>query len=197
MLTTPTEGPQSGVPVRCRRNRRRFAWGRNARLSASAIDLQVIAGAPAGVVRGLPRWQSMRMPDYSLFGDEHVRQYEATSGKIGHDWNNTSCLVLHTIGRKSGETKKFPLIYGRDGNNYLLIASKGGAPDHPGWYKNLLAHPDVKIQVWDKVIPVRARTATAEEKKRVWLIMTAQWPDYDKYQAGTKRDIPVVMLTPR
>jgi deazaflavin-dependent oxidoreductase (nitroreductase family) len=121
----------------------------------------------------------MSMPDYSLFGDEHVRQYEATGGKTGHDWNNTSCLVLHTIGRKSGETKKFPLIYGRDGNNYLLVASKGGAPDHPGWYKNLLAHPDVKIQVWDKLIPVRARTATAEEKKRVWPIMTAQWPDYE------------------
>ena len=139
----------------------------------------------------------MPMPDYSLFGNEHVRQYEATGGKTGHDWNNTSVLVLHTIGRKSGETKKFPLIYGRDGSNYLIVASKGGAPDHPGWYKNLLAHPDVKIQVWDKVIPVRARTATAEEKKRVWPIMTAQWPEYDTYQAGTKRDIPVVLLTPR
>jgi hypothetical protein len=66
----------------------------------------------------------MSMPDYSLFGDEHVRQYEATGGKTGHDWNNTSCLVLHTIGRKSGETKKFPLIYGRDGNNYLVVASR-------------------------------------------------------------------------
>ena len=82
------------------------------------------------------------MPDYGLFGDEHVRQYEATGGKVGHDWNNTSCLVLHTIGRKSGETKKFPLIYGRDGNNYLIVASKGGAPDDPGWYENLLGHPD-------------------------------------------------------
>jgi deazaflavin-dependent oxidoreductase (nitroreductase family) len=150
-----------------------------------------------GLARGLPTWHSMPMPDYSLFGDEHVRQYEATGGKTGHDWNNTSCLVLHTIGRKSGATKKFPLIYGRDGNNYLIVASKGGAPDDPGWYKNLLAHPDVKIQVWDKVIAVRARKATAEEKKRVWPIMTAQWPDYDKYQAGTKRDIPVVFLTPR
>jgi deazaflavin-dependent oxidoreductase (nitroreductase family) len=137
------------------------------------------------------------MPDFSLFGDEHVRQYEATGGKTGHDWNSTSVLVLHTIGRKSGETKKFPLIYGREGNTYLIVASKGGAPDHPGWYKNLLAHPDVKIQVWDKVIEVRARTATAEEKKRVWPIMTKEWPDYDKYQAGTKRDIPVILLTPR
>lgn len=64
-------------------------------------------------------------------------------------------------------------------------------------YKNLLAHPDVKIQVWDKVIPVRARTATTEERKRVWPIMTAHWPDYDTYQAGTRREIPVVLLTPR
>ena len=83
----------------------------------------------------------MPMTDYSLFGDEHVRQYEATGGKIGHDWNNTSVLVLHTIGRKSGGTKKFPLIYGRDGNNYLIVASKGGAPDHPGWYKTCLPTP--------------------------------------------------------
>jgi len=137
------------------------------------------------------------MPDYSLFGDEHVRQYEATGGKVGHDWNGATCLVLHTVGRKSGETRKFPLIYGRDGDDYLVVASKGGAPDHPGWYKNLLAHGDVKIQVRDKVIPVRARTATAAEKKRLWPIMTGQWPPYDTYQAGTKRDIPVVVLSPR
>ena len=153
--------------------------------------------SPAGIPGPPPTWHPTRMPDYSLFGDEHVRQYEATGGKVGHDWNAASCLVLHAIGRKSGETRKFPLIYGRDGNDYLVVASKGGAPDHPGWYKNLLAHPDVKIQVWDKVIPVRARTATAGEKKRLWPIMTAQWPPYDDYQSGTKRDIPVVVLTPR
>jgi deazaflavin-dependent oxidoreductase (nitroreductase family) len=106
-------------------------------------------------------------------------------------------LILHTTGRKSGRTRKSPLIYGRDGDRYVVVASKGGAPENPGWYENLLAHPDVKIQVLDKVIPVHAHTATAEEKKRVWPIMTAEWPDYDDYQAGTKRDIPVVLLTPR
>ena len=137
------------------------------------------------------------MPDFSLFGDEHVRQYEATGGKVGHDWNDTSCLILHTTGRKSGKTRKFPLIYGRDGEDYVLIASKGGAPEHPGWYENLLAHPDVKIQVWDEVIPVTARTGTAEDKKRVWPMMAKQWPGYDDYQRGTKRDIPVVLLRPR
>jgi proline iminopeptidase len=86
------------------------------------------------------------MPDYSLFGDEHVRQYETTGGKVGHDWNGAACLILHTIGRKSGETRKFPLIYGRDGDDYVLVASKGGAPENPGWYRNLVAHPDVKIR---------------------------------------------------
>jgi len=137
------------------------------------------------------------MPDYSLFGNEHVRQYEATNGKVGHDWNGTSCLILHTIGRKSGQTRKFALIYGKDGQDYVLIASKGGAPDNPGWYENLVAHPDVKIQVWGDVIPVTARTGTAEDKKRVWPMMAKQWPDYDNYQAGSSRDIPVVLLRPR
>ncbi len=68
------------------------------------------------------------MPDYSLFGDEHVRQYEATGGKVGHDWNGTSCLILHTRGRKSGAIRKIPLIYGRDGEDSVLVASKGCAP---------------------------------------------------------------------
>jgi deazaflavin-dependent oxidoreductase (nitroreductase family) len=137
------------------------------------------------------------MPDYSLFGDEHVRQYEATGGKVGHDWNGTSCLILHTKGRKSGKTRKFPLIYGRDGDDYVLVASKGGAPENPGWYENLVANPNAEIQVRDEVIPVVASTGSAEDKKRVWPVMTAQWPDYDKYQAGTPRDIPVVLLRRR
>src|SRR5262245_21717616 len=152
---------------------------------------------PGGIASPVQPWQSPRMPDYSLFGDEHVRQYEATGGKVGHDWNGTTCLILHTTGRKSGETRKYPLIYGRDGDNYVLVASKGGAPGDPGWYKNLVAHPDVRIQVRDKVLSVRARTGTPADKRRVWPIMTKQWPDYDKYQAGTKRDIPVVLLSPR
>ena len=93
-----------------------------------------------------------------MFGDEHVRKYEETGGKIGHDWNGASCLILRTIGSKTGKTRKFPLIYGVDGKDYVIVASKGGAPENPGWYGNLVKHPDVEIQVRDKVIPVRART---------------------------------------
>jgi deazaflavin-dependent oxidoreductase (nitroreductase family) len=137
------------------------------------------------------------MPDFSLFGAEHVKQYEATGGKVGHDWNGASCLILRTIGRKSGEVRKFPLIYGRDGNHYVVVASKGGAPEHPGWYLNLLAHPNIEIQVRDQVLPVTARTGTPEDKARVWKTMTAQWPQYDDYQAKTEREIPVVILSPR
>jgi deazaflavin-dependent oxidoreductase (nitroreductase family) len=137
------------------------------------------------------------MPDYSLFGDEHVRKYEETGGKVGHDWNDASCLILRTIGSKTGKTRKFPLIYGVDGKNYVIVASKGGAPENPGWYGNLVKHPDVEIQVRDKVIEVRARTATPAEKARVWPIMLKQWPPYDEYQKKTPRDIPVVILSPR
>ncbi|MET0388114.1 MAG: nitroreductase family deazaflavin-dependent oxidoreductase [Polyangiales bacterium] len=137
------------------------------------------------------------MPDFSLFGSEHVRQYEATGGKVGHAWNGTHCLILHTVGRKTGETRKFPLIYGRDGGDYVIVASKGGAPEHPGWYQNLLAHADVTIQVLDKLIPVTARTANAEERARTWPVMAKEWPDYDNYQKKTTREIPVVLLHPR
>ena len=147
----------------------------------------------------MARWRGnvRGMPDYSLFGDEHVRQYEATGGKVGHDWNGTGCLILRATGRKSGQVRKFPLIYGRDGDDYVLVASKGGYPQNPGWYENLVVHPDVEIQVWDQVIPVTARTGTAEDKRRVWPMMTKLWPDYDNYQSGTKRDIPVVLLRRR
>lgn len=137
------------------------------------------------------------MPDFSLFGDEHVRTYEKTNGQTGHAWNDTKILILRAKGRSSGELRKAPLIYGRDGDDYLIVASKGGASDHPGWYKNLLAEPDVEIQVLGDVLPVRARTASAQEKARLWPVMTKEWPAYDKYQSSTTRDIPLVILTKR
>lgn len=137
------------------------------------------------------------MPDFSLFGAEHIAQYEATGGKVGHDWNGTDCLILRVKGRKTGQLRKFALIYGRDGDDYVLVASKGGYPKNPGWYENLVANPDCEIQVWDKVIPVTARTGSADDKKRVWPAMVQVWPDYDNYQAGSPRDIPVVLLRPR
>ncbi len=136
-------------------------------------------------------------PDVSLIGDEHVRRYEETDGAVGYEWNGATCLVLTTIGRKTGETRKFALICGQDGDNYLVVASKGGAPAHPGWYLNVSANPEVTVQVRGEKFAARARTATAEEKPRLWKIMTDVWPNYDVYTTRTTRDIPVVVLEPR
>ena len=136
--------------------------------------------------------------DYSLMGDEHIAQYEATDGEAGYLWNGATCLVLHTKGRKSGELRKFPLIFGERGDDIILVASKGGAPEHPGWYLNLLAHPDdASVQIKADVIPVRARTAEGDERQALWDLMLEQWPDYDGYQANTDREIPVVVLERR
>jgi deazaflavin-dependent oxidoreductase (nitroreductase family) len=136
-------------------------------------------------------------PDVSLIGDEHVRRYEETEGAVGYEWNGATCLVLTTIGRKTGKTRKFALICGQDGDNYLVVASKGGAPTHPGWYLNVSANPEVTVQVRAEKFAARARTATAEEKPRLWKIMTDVWPNYDVYTTRTTRDIPVVVLEPR
>lgn len=135
-------------------------------------------------------------PNLGLLGDEHVRRYEETEGRVGHEWNGATCLVLTTTGRRSGERRKVPLIYGRDGDRYLVVASLGGAPRHPKWYLNLAEHPDVELQVLGDHFAARARTASADEKPRLWKIMTEVWPNYDAYQERTDRSIPVVVLEP-
>ncbi|MFB4275562.1 nitroreductase family deazaflavin-dependent oxidoreductase [Nonomuraea sp. MTCD27] len=129
-----------------------------------------------------------------LYGKEHVRRYQETDGAEGHDWNNTVVLLLTTKGRKSGRPFTTPLIYQRFGDDYLVVASKGGDPDHPQWYKNLQAAPDVEVQVKGDKFKARARTAGPEEKPEMWRVMAATWPDYDEYQQKTDREIPVVVL---
>ena len=129
-----------------------------------------------------------------LFGQEHIDRYLATGGEEGHDWQGTQTLILTTVGRRSGRPRQHPLIYGRHGDDYLVVASKGGAPQHPAWYLNLEADPDVEIQVRADKLHARAHTATPEEKAELWPIMTKDWPAYDDYQQKTERDIPVVVL---
>ena len=136
-------------------------------------------------------------PDISLLGDEHIRRYRETDGEEGYLWNGATALLLTTTGRKTGESRTSPLIFARDGDDYLVVASMGGAPQHPSWYLNITANPDAEIQVKGDVIPVRARTASDEEKPRLWKVVTAQWPNYDVYQTRTNRVIPLVVLTPR
>jgi len=90
--------------------------------------------------------------------------------------------------------RRTALIYGRDGDRYLVVASRGGAPAHPHWYRNLVAEPNVRVQVAAETFLARARTATPEEKQDLWAIMVAIWPAYDEYQTRTQREIPVVIL---
>jgi len=136
-------------------------------------------------------------PDLSLSGAEHVTRYRETNGEVGYVWNGATILLLTSTGRRSGEKRTHALIYTRDGEDYLIVASMGGMPKHPQWYLNLQANPEAEIQVRDEVIPVTARTAIEQEKPRLWQIVTAQWPNYDTYQARTDREIPVVVLSPR
>jgi deazaflavin-dependent oxidoreductase (nitroreductase family) len=127
---------------------------------------------------------------------DHIRRYVATDGRDGHEWRGVPTLLLTTRGRSSGKLRRTALIYGRDGDRYLVVASQGGAPRHPSWYLNLVANPDVHLQVGADRFLARARPATAEEKPELWRTMASIWPDYHAYQARTDRDIPVVILEP-
>ena len=132
-----------------------------------------------------------------LFGAEHVRVYRETGGEQGYHWRGATILLLSTTGRRSGEQRTTPLIHRTDGDGWVIVASKGGAPDNPYWYKNLEADPDVTIEVEAEQIPVRAHAAEGSERDRLWRLMTEVWPAYDDYQKRTSREIPVVVLERR
>jgi deazaflavin-dependent oxidoreductase (nitroreductase family) len=142
------------------------------------------------------------LPDWML---EHANRYLASGGTDGHMYKVTlpqhgeitaPALLLTTTGRKSGDKFIFPLFYGTEGGSYFVIASKGGAPQHPGWYRNILANPDVDVQVGTKKMKARARTTAGEERLRLWKKALEFWPPYADYQLKTDREIPVVVLDP-
>jgi len=125
---------------------------------------------------------------------EHARRYIESGGTDGHIWEGVPTLLLTTTGRRSGQPRTTPLFYGRDGDRYLVVASRGGAPQHPAWYENLTARPDVRVQVMAERFAARARTASKAEKPALWKTMAAIWPAYEDYQARTAREIPVVVI---
>jgi deazaflavin-dependent oxidoreductase (nitroreductase family) len=135
-------------------------------------------------------------PDLTLVGEEHVRRYQETDGEVGHLWNGVPTLVLTTTGRKSGEQRNSAMIYGKDGDSYVVIASQGGMPTHPNWYHNLSAEPHVQVQAGATKTAAVARTAEGDERDRLWKLMTGIWPNFDTYQTRTDRVIPVVVLEP-
>jgi deazaflavin-dependent oxidoreductase (nitroreductase family) len=124
----------------------------------------------------------------------HAKRYIETNGEDGHIWEGVPTLLLTTTGRRSGKSYITPLIYGEDAGRYIIVASRGGAPEHPQWYQNLVANPDVQVQVRADRFPARARTATPEEKPALWKLMARIWPSYNDYQMRTTREIPVVIL---
>ena len=139
-----------------------------------------------------------RAPDLTLLGDDHIRAYQETGGEVGFLWNGAPTLLLYSTGRKTGQPRTHALIFARDGDDYLIVASMGGAPRHPQWYLNLVASPEAEIQVRAQRLAVTARTAQSPgERARLWKIVTGVWPNYDAYQARTDREIPVVVLSAR
>jgi deazaflavin-dependent oxidoreductase (nitroreductase family) len=136
---------------------------------------------------------------------EHAERYISSGGTDGHMYRisqpdrpemTVPSLLLTTTGRKSGERFVFPLFYGKVGGSYFVVASKGGAPEHPGWYRNILADPEVEVQVGTVTTKARARTAAGEERARLWREALEFWPPYADYQRKTEREIPVVVLDP-
>jgi proline iminopeptidase len=142
------------------------------------------------------------LPDWMV---KHANRYLESGGNDGHLYKMTPpgrpemtvpSLLLTTTGRKSGEKFIFPLFYGEAGDGWFVIASKGGAPQHPGWYRNLVENPEVEVQVGTAKMRARARTARGEERARLWRKALEFWPPYADYQEKTTREIPVVVLEP-
>lgn len=147
----------------------------------------------AKIEPGTPGWQQ-----------RHVEFYLQTDGAEGHtvDFGQpgvpaANCLLLQTTGRKSGTPKTTPLIYGKDGNGFVVVASRGGAPTHPAWFLNLRDTPGVRFQVLDKKYRGVARITTGAKRERLFRVMAGLFPAYNDYQAKTAREIPVVVLEPQ
>lgn len=128
----------------------------------------------------------------------HGALYRATRGVVGHHLPGLPpILLLDHVGAKSGKRRTTPLLYVRDGEQYVIVASKGGHPKHPAWLHNLRANPDTEIQVGSRRMKVHAREARPEERGRLWAKAVAAWKAYEDYQARTDREIPLVVLDPR
>jgi deazaflavin-dependent oxidoreductase (nitroreductase family) len=145
--------------------------------------------------------KTRELPDWIK---NHLARYIATDGADGYLWDASlgggkglvPTLLLTTTGRKSGNALTLPLIFGHSGPNYVVVASKGGAPTHPSWYLNLQANPEVRVQVKGEKFTARAHTAQAQERAALWPKMVEIYGPYEQYQTKTDRQIPVVVLTP-
>jgi deazaflavin-dependent oxidoreductase (nitroreductase family) len=146
--------------------------------------------------------ESGKSPALPAWISDHLSRYIATDGKDGYLWDASlgggkgmiPTLLLTTIGRKSGKALTMPLIFGQSGPDYVVVASKGGAPEHPAWYLNLQANPQVQVQIKAEKFAAKARTANSQERASLWPAMVQLYSPYELYQKKTSRQIPIVIL---
>jgi deazaflavin-dependent oxidoreductase (nitroreductase family) len=138
----------------------------------------------------------MAMADMADFNEQVIREFREHEGRVGGMFEGKPLLLLHHVGAKSGAPRVAPLVYLSDGDNYVIFASKGGAPENPAWFHNLMAHPHTSIEVGVQTLSVNASEATGEERERLYAAQVAGQPQFAEYEAKTTRKIPVVVLTP-
>ena len=126
-----------------------------------------------------------------------IDEFRGHGGRVGGAFEGAPLLLVHTIGARSGKERVNPVMYQAVGESYAVFASKGGAPDDPAWYRNLLAHPDVMVEVGTALVPVTARVADGQERELIWQRQKVDYPVFAEYEQKTDREIPVVILTPR
>ena len=144
-----------------------------------------------------PRPGSLLLKPWYAFTSAHVFVYRVTGGRIGGKLGRAPILLLHHVGRKSGQKRTNPLLYMPDGDDVVIVASMGGSDSHPSWWINLRANPETMVEIGGEKRPVVAELASAEEKARLWPRLVDMYPSYGDYQSRTTREIPVVILRRR
>lgn len=137
------------------------------------------------------------LPGVSDWNARIIEEFRTNGGEVGGPFEGASMLILHSTGARTGQERITPLVYQADGERIAVFASKGGAPEHPAWYHNLLAKPDVAVELGTETVPMRARVAEGDERERLWTRQKQLMPGFAEYEARTSRQIPVVILERR
>ena len=136
------------------------------------------------------------MSERDDWNNKIIQEFRQNAGKVGAPFEGVPILLLHHTGAKSGTARINPLAYRADGDNYVIFASKGGAPTNPDWYHNLRKNPYVKVEVGTDTVAVKARVASGDERDRLWAVQKKEFPGFADYEQKTDREIPVVVLEP-
>jgi deazaflavin-dependent oxidoreductase (nitroreductase family) len=135
------------------------------------------------------------MSDMNDFNQQIIDEFRANGGKVGGMFQGAPLLLLHTTGAKTGKDRVAPLAYRREGDDLVVFGSKAGAPDHPDWFRNLVANPRVRVEVGTEQFDATARITEGEERERIWEAQKRDVPNFAEYEQKTERQIPVIVLT--